>query len=103
MGGLLHQAAERRHFDSPTRENIMRHWRNPLRHAQFAPILPWSPNRGASMERELWSELTRRIDEVDAAWVDPPRLTHRTAAVVRVYLWAALHDRPVCWACDADH
>lgn len=53
------------------------------------------------MERELWSELSRAVREVDAAWKDSPRYTHRTAAVVRVHLWSALHDRPTVWACDA--
>ena len=54
------------------------------------------------MERELWSELSRAVREVDAAWVESsPRYVHRTAAVVRVHLWSALHDRPTSWACDA--
>jgi hypothetical protein len=53
------------------------------------------------MERELWSELSRAVREVDARWADPPRYTHRTAAVVRVHLWSALHERPTSWACDA--
>ena len=52
------------------------------------------------MERELWAELSRAISEVDATWRDSPRFVHRTAVIVRVYLWAALHDRPVSWACD---
>ena len=55
------------------------------------------------MERELWSELSRAVREVDARWADPPRYTHRTAAVVRVHLWSALHERPTSWACDARH
>jgi hypothetical protein len=55
------------------------------------------------MERELWPELSRAVREVDAGWKDSPRYTHRTAAVVRVHLWSALHDRPTCWACDARH
>jgi hypothetical protein len=41
------------------------------------------------------------VREVDAGWADSPRYTHRTAAVVRVHLWSALHDRPTSWACDA--
>ena len=53
------------------------------------------------MERELWSELSRAVREVDAGWKDSPRYTHRTAAVVRVHLWSALHERPTSWACDA--
>jgi hypothetical protein len=53
------------------------------------------------MERELWPELARAVREVDAGWKDAPRYTHRTADVVRVHLWSALHDRPTSWACDA--
>ena len=52
------------------------------------------------MEHELWSELSKAICDVDAGWRDSPRFTHRTALIVRVHLWAALHDRPVSWACD---
>jgi len=52
------------------------------------------------MEREYWLELSSVISQVDATWKDPPRLTHRTATVVRVHLWAALHDRPLSWACE---
>jgi hypothetical protein len=54
------------------------------------------------MERELWAELSKAICDVDATWRDSPRFTHRTALVVRVHLWAALHDRPVSWACDPE-
>ena len=54
------------------------------------------------MERELWLELSQAVREVDAHWVESsPRYVHRTAAVVRVHLWSALHDRPTSWACDA--
>ena len=31
------------------------------------------------------------------------RDTFTDATILEVYLWAALHDRPVCWACDARH
>ena len=51
------------------------------------------------MERE-WAELSAAISRVDAAWKDSARLTHRTAAIVRVHLWAVVHDRPTSWACD---
>jgi hypothetical protein len=52
------------------------------------------------MERERWSELSAAVSKVDAAWEDGRRYTHRTAVVVRVHLWAALHDRPISWACE---
>ena len=51
------------------------------------------------MERELWSELSASVAAVDASWREPRRYVHPTAAVVRVHLWAALHDRPISWAC----
>jgi hypothetical protein len=55
------------------------------------------------MERERWSELSAAVSKVDAGWKDPGRYKHRTAAVVRVHLWAASHDRPVSWACEAEN
>ena len=47
------------------------------------------------MERELWSELSAAVAEADASWLEPRRYVHPTAAIVRVHLWAALHDRPL--------
>jgi len=55
------------------------------------------------MEREFWSELSQAICEVDARWHDSPRLSHRTALVVRMHLWSVLHDRPTCWACASEN
>lgn len=31
------------------------------------------------------------------------RFLYTDAGVLEVYLWAALHGRPVCWACDPSH
>ena len=55
------------------------------------------------MERERWSELSAAVSAVDAGWKDPGRYKHRTAVIVRVHLWAASHDRPVSWACEAEN
>src|SRR5688500_4265370 len=55
------------------------------------------------MERELWSELAAAVAAVGASWREPRRYVHPTATVVRVHLWAALHDRPVSWACQPEH
>jgi hypothetical protein len=52
------------------------------------------------MERERWSELSAAIFDVARAVKSDPRATHPIDLIVRVYLWAVLHDRPVCWACD---
>lgn len=54
------------------------------------------------MERE-WAELSAAISRIDGRWKDSPRLTHRTAVIVRVHLWSVIHERPTCWACEAKH
>lgn len=51
------------------------------------------------MERDLWPILSRQITRLDRIRSRTP-FTHSTGRIVRVFLWAALHDRPVCWACD---
>lgn len=51
------------------------------------------------MERELWKVLEEAIRTVEVDFVDDPRYSHSTGDVVRVYLWAALHERSVVWAC----
>ena len=53
------------------------------------------------MELERWAELSAAVSAVAVGWRQRPKDTHCTALVVRVYLWAALHDRPASWACDA--
>ena len=50
------------------------------------------------MERELWKVLKASINTVESSFVDDPRFTHPTSEIVRVYLWAALHDRSMLWA-----
>lgn len=51
------------------------------------------------MERELWKILSSSITRLDRACV-LGRYTHSVGRIVRVYLWAVLHDRPVSWACE---
>ncbi len=53
------------------------------------------------MELERWAELSAAVSAVAVGWKRRPKDTHCTALVVRVHLWAALHDRPICWACEA--
>ena len=53
------------------------------------------------MELERWAELSAAVSAVAVGWKRRPKDTHCTALVVRVYLWAALFDRPVSWACKA--
>jgi hypothetical protein len=51
------------------------------------------------MERELWPLLYRHIKEV-AKGFSQKYVQHQPWVLVAVFLWAALHDRPLCWACD---
>jgi len=54
------------------------------------------------MERELWPVL---YHELQAAARDfrQKYVRHQPWAVAAVLLWAALHDRPLSWACDPRH
>jgi len=50
------------------------------------------------MERELWTILYHHLKEV-AERFRQKYVQHQPWVLVAVLLWAALHDRPVCWAC----
>ena len=52
------------------------------------------------MERELWAWLMVGVRDVGRSFPDSAYHTHATALIVRVYLWAVLHDRPTRWACE---
>lgn len=49
------------------------------------------------MERELWKSLYAMVVELGKSWGD---WKFTAADIVLVYLWAALHDRPMYWAVD---
>ena len=49
------------------------------------------------MEREYWREVCRVLDRVGDRRPKWCEFTDRE--VVRVFLWAVLHDRPISWAC----
>lgn len=51
------------------------------------------------MERELWPLLYRHLKEV-AKDFSQKYVQIQPWVLVATFLWAALHDRPVCWACD---
>src|SRR3954469_9346675 len=51
------------------------------------------------MERALWPPLYRPLREV-ARDFSQKYVQHRPWVLVAVMLWAALHDRPVSWACQ---
>jgi hypothetical protein len=51
------------------------------------------------MERELWSLLYHYLQLV-AKEVHQKYVQMQPWVIVATMLWAALHDRPVCWACN---
>jgi len=51
------------------------------------------------MERELWPRLYHLVMEVGKT-LRITDVTFQPHIIVLVFLWAALHDRPVCWACE---
>jgi hypothetical protein len=51
------------------------------------------------MERELWPRLYHLVMEVGQS-LRLIGVIYQPHIIVLVFLWAALHDRPVCWACD---
>ena len=54
------------------------------------------------MERELWPLLYRLLGAA-AREFRQKYVQYQPWAVAAVLLWAALHDRPVSWACDPRH
>lgn len=53
------------------------------------------------MELELWAQLSAAISAVAVDFPRHKRDQHSTDLIVRVHTWAALHDRPINWACKA--
>ena len=76
--------------------------RNHLRQAEFAPY--WGSHlldkELPRMERELWNFIAAHLTHLSRN-SRTGRFQHPTTRIVRVYLWAVLHDRPVYWACDS--
>jgi hypothetical protein len=54
------------------------------------------------MERELWPLLYRIVVDV-ANDFDPKYTHHQSGVLVAVFLWAAIHERTISWACNPDH
>jgi hypothetical protein len=54
------------------------------------------------MERELWPLLYQHLKAV-AKGFSQKYVHYQPWVLVAVFLWAALHDRPVGWACDVRH
>jgi len=55
------------------------------------------------MDHELWSRLSHAMFDVARAFPSSGRRTYDTHRIVRVYLWAVLHERPVYWAVNPRH
>src|SRR5215207_4597401 len=55
------------------------------------------------MEGELWKEAYRVVREEGNRQPPGGGATYSDAVIVLVLVWAALHDRPVSWACDGGH
>jgi len=55
------------------------------------------------MELELWAEMSQAICDVQSDFKSNPRDKHPTARIVRVHVWATLHDRPTVWGCNRNN
>ncbi len=56
------------------------------------------------MDQDFWSSLHAAVRSADrrvARSGRRPRFTDQQ--IVKMFLWAAWHDRPLCWACDRGH
>lgn len=54
------------------------------------------------MERKLWPPLYRQLQTVGKR-IRQKHVQHQPWVLAAVVLWAALHDRPIAWACMAKH
>jgi hypothetical protein len=54
------------------------------------------------MERELWPALYQLVREVGRG-VHQKNVIYQPWVIAAVILWAAVHDRPVSWACQPAH
>ena len=52
------------------------------------------------MEGQVWAILERLLSCVDGK---PRRCRYSDREILRVILWAVLHDRPMVWACRSEH
>src|SRR5690349_6691847 len=51
------------------------------------------------MERNVYALICSTLASMRAAGVRPPKCTYTDGDIVRVHLWAVVHDRPTKWAC----
>ena len=52
------------------------------------------------MEGQVWTIVERLLSCVDGK---PQRCRYSDREILRVILWAVLHDRPIAWACQPEH
>lgn len=53
------------------------------------------------MDREIWKTLRFAVRSADRVVPRGGRKTvYSDQLIVKMYLWAAWHDRPMCWVCD---
>ena len=59
---------------------------------------------GVTIDRELWRSVTAAVKRAaKAVGRRGRRPVYADELIVRMYLWAAWHDRPLSWACDRAH
>ena len=54
------------------------------------------------MERELFREISAALRRLGRRRKSR-RFVYTDAAIVEVYYWSVINDRPVLWACRAEH
>ena len=54
------------------------------------------------MERGMYDRIRRTLRGMGRRRLSR-RYAYTDGGILAVYLWAVLHDRPVCWACDPDN
>lgn len=60
--------------------------------------------KGVSMDKKIWSIITQTVVSVNRSIKKFGRRTqYSDVLIVRMYLWAVWHDRPLSWACCRDH
>ena len=53
------------------------------------------------MDKEIWTIITRTIVAVNRSIKRVRRRSSYTdVLILRMYIWAVWHDRPMCWACQ---
>lgn len=52
------------------------------------------------MEDQLYKQLYQLVMQLASVWGKRPHVQFTDAWILLVFLWAALHDRPRCWACE---